>query len=331
MFIPKFLMQKGINCECMLWIKQKLYKKDIKMKWIYSIIICCFIVSCKTIQQPEKTLDMPAFDKQGHRGSRGLMPENTIPAMLKAIDLNVTTLELDVVISGDGKVVVSHDHHFHENITTTPEKNSLTKTDAATRLLYKMSYDSIKKYDVGILPHPDFPRQQKIPVYKPLLSDLIKASEEHARSKGRTMFYNIEIKSSAGNDGIKHPPIQDFADKVLEVIIQSGIYSRTTVQSFDPRALQAVRTSHPSTILSLLIENTDKRGLDEQLRELGFIPQVYSPHFLQLNKELIAACRQKNMKVIPWTINTLEVMKLLKEMGVDGIITDYPDLFAQLD
>jgi glycerophosphoryl diester phosphodiesterase len=301
------------------------------MKWIYWIVVCFFMVSCKTIKQPEKTISMPAFDKQGHRGSRGLMPENTIPAMLKAIDLNVTTLELDVVISGDGKVVVSHDPHFHENITTTPEGNPLTRTDAASRLLYKMTYDSIKKYDVGILPHPDFPRQQKMRVHKPLLSDLIKASEDHARSKGKTMFYNIEIKSKPENDGIKHPPVQEFADMVLDVINQSGIHSRTTVQSFDPRALQAVRKTHPTTILSLLIENTDKRNLDEQLRELGFVPQVYSPHFLLVNKELIAACRQKNMKVVPWTVNTLEVMKLLKEMGVDGIITDYPDLFSQLD
>lgn len=300
------------------------------MKSLIWLTICFFIVSCKTVKPPE-IVAMPAFDKQGHRGSRGLMPENTIPAMLKAIDLHVTTLELDVVVSGDGKVVVSHDPHFHENITTTPEGNTLTKTDAATRLLFKMSYDSIKKYDVGILPHPDFPRQQKIRVHKPLLSDLIKASEDYARTKGKTLFYNIEIKSKPENDGIKHPPVQEFADKVLDVIMQSGIHSRTTVQSFDPRALQAVKKTHPNTTLSLLIENNDKRKLDAQLNELGFIPQVYSPHFLLVNKELIAASKQKNMKVIPWTVNTIDVMKLLKEMGVDGIITDYPDLFTQLD
>src|SRR4051794_38688391 len=101
------------------------------------------------------------LDLQAHRGGRGLMPENTIPAMENAIDLGVTTLEMDVVISKDNKVVVSHDPYFNEIITTTPEGAFLTKDSAPRYLLYLMPYDSIKKFDVGSKPHPDFPRQQK--------------------------------------------------------------------------------------------------------------------------------------------------------------------------
>jgi glycerophosphoryl diester phosphodiesterase len=113
-----------------------------------------------TMHNNETVSTFPSFDKEGHRGSRGLMPENTIPAMLKAIDLGVTTLEMDAVISRDKQVVVSHDPYFNADITTTPEGGQLTKAEASSRLLYRMDYDSIKKYDVGLKPHPGFPRQQ---------------------------------------------------------------------------------------------------------------------------------------------------------------------------
>ena len=121
------------------------------------------------------------FDKQGHRGSRGLMPENTIPAMLLAIDLGVTTLEMDVVISKDEAVVVSHDPYFHENITTTPDGRTLAKGEGVKHLLYQMDYDSIMKYDVGMKPHPDFPRQKKMEAFKPMLVELLHATEDYAR------------------------------------------------------------------------------------------------------------------------------------------------------
>ncbi|HVG13902.1 MAG TPA: glycerophosphodiester phosphodiesterase family protein, partial [Chitinophagaceae bacterium] len=150
----------------------------------------------------------PAFDIQGHRGCRGLMPENTIPAMLKAMDLGVTTLEMDVVISGDKKVVVSHDVYFHEAITTAPNGKFLATEESTKLLLYGIPYDSIKKYDVGLKPHPSFPRQEKIPVSKPLLQDLLNATEAYATKKGLSIRYNIEIKSKPADDGKKHPAIE---------------------------------------------------------------------------------------------------------------------------
>lgn len=277
----------------------------------------------------EPYVNEPAFDMQGHRGSRGLMPENTIPAMLHAIDLGVTTLEMDVVISADNKVVVSHDPHFHENITTLPGGGQLTKKEAAAHLLYSMRYDSIMKYDVGLKPHPDFPRQQKMAVGKPLLSDLIAACEAYAKQKGRKIYYNIEIKSKPENDNKKHPAVQAFVDLALAVISSGGILSRTTIQSFDARALQAVHRSDATVATSLLVEASNKLPLDQQLMQLGFTPQVYSPNFALVTPELLQQCHQKNMKVIPWTVNSVEEMRRLAAMGVDGIITDYPDLFSK--
>lgn len=291
--------------------------------------MCAALLSCSA---QKKGASFPqGFDKQGHRGSRGLMPENTIPAMRKAIDLGVTTLEMDLGISGDKQVVVSHDPYFHENITTTPEGKTLTKAEAGKRLLYTMPYDSIKKYDVGLKPHPDFPRQQKLAVYKPLLADLIADAEAYANEKGRTLFYNIEIKSKREGDGKKHPSVEEFVDLAMAVINSKGITARTTIQSFDPRALQVVHRKYPDVITSLLIEGNEKRTLDEQLQQLGYTPRVYSPHFSLVTAALVEACHQKGMRVIPWTANTIEEMKRLKVLKVDGIITDFPDLFEQLE
>lgn len=299
------------------------------MKYLFIILASSFmLMACKSTQQ--KTTGMTqTTDWQGHRGSRGLMPENTIPAMLKAIDLGVTTLEMDVVISKDRQVVVSHDVYFHQNITTTPAGKTVSKSEAEKLLLYTMNYDSIRKYDVGLKVHPDFPRQQKMAVIKPLLSDLLKATEAYAKEKGRSVGYNIEIKSKPSNDGVKHPEISQFVDLVIAAIKFSGVAEKTIVQSFDPRGLQIIHSKYPGIATSLLMEGTDKRGLEVQLKELGYIPEAYSPHFSLVTPELVAACHQKKIKVIPWTVNTAEQIRKLVNLGVDGIISDYPDLFKE--
>ncbi|MBA3675744.1 MAG: glycerophosphodiester phosphodiesterase, partial [Chitinophagaceae bacterium] len=262
--------------------------------------------------------ELPQFDKQGHRGSRGLMPENTIPAMHKAIDLGVTTLEMDVVISKDKKVVVSHDPFFNPDITTTSEGKILSKADGSKLLLYSMVYDNIKKYDVGLKQHPGFPRQQKIAVNKPLLSDLIKSSEAYTKEKNAApLWYNIETKSKPSGDGIQHPAPEEFVDLLIGVIMKEGIFRRTVIQSFDIRTLQVIHQKYSSIKTSLLIENTDKRNFDAQLKELGFIPTVYSPHYSMITPALVKNCHDKGMKIIPWTVNTKEEIERIKSLGVD--------------
>ena len=114
------------------------------------------------------------------------------------------------------------------------------------------------------------------------------------------------------------------------MISAKGITARTTIQSFDPRALQVVHRKYPGVMTSLLIEGADKRPLDEQLQELGYTPPVYSPHFSLVNAALMEQCRQKGIRVIPWTVNNIEEMRRLISLNVNGIITDYPDLFGQL-
>lgn len=299
---------------------------DFRLTAVLSILTS--MISCITLKKTTRILT--SFDKEGHRGARGLMPEKTIPGMLKAVDLGATTLEMDLQISKDKKVLVSHDPNFNAGITTTPDGKFLSKDDAKKLLLYNLNYNEIKKYDVGLKPHPDFPQQQKMAVYKPLLTDLLDATEKYTKDKGIKIFYNIEIKSNKKNDGINHPPVEEFVDLAMAVINQKEIAERTIIQSFDPRALVVMHQKYPSVKTSLLIEGFDKRSLGEQLKEIGFIPAVYSPNHALVTKELVAACHQKNIKIVPWTINDLQRMKELVALGVDGIITDYPDLFAQL-
>ncbi|MEO6134929.1 MAG: glycerophosphodiester phosphodiesterase family protein, partial [Ginsengibacter sp.] len=134
------------------------------------------------------------FDEQAHRGGRGLMPENTIASQKNAIDFGCT-LEMDLQMSKDKKIVVSHDGYFNSDFCLTPEGKTMTKEDGLSRLLFNMDYDSIAKYDVGLKPHPGFPQQKKIPASKPLLNVLIDSVEAYARQKNLMNHYNIEIKS----------------------------------------------------------------------------------------------------------------------------------------
>ena len=147
------------------------------------------------------------FDLEGHRGCRGLMPENTIPAMLTAIDLNVNTLEMDVVITADQEVVVSHEPFFNHEITTLPAGDTIKAENEWQYNIFHMTYDSVKLYDVGVKPHPRFPSQRKMKVVKPLLEDIIDAVEDYLiKTNHPEVFYNIEIKSLDSGDHVYHPP-----------------------------------------------------------------------------------------------------------------------------
>ena len=269
----------------------------------------------------------PAFNKEGHRGIRGLSPENTIPSMYKAIDEGVHTLELDVVMSKDKKVVVSHDVFFHQDFSLTPQGDSLTAKEAQKHLLYNMNYDSIRKYDVGLKHHPGFPLQEKIATYKPLLSELIDSCDAYAKRQGKVIYYNIELKASPAYDGTKQPPIHELVEKVMEVVRSRNLEARCYLQSFDFRPLQILNQQHPDIETAVLIGGNDKRSFEQQLKELGYIPGSYSPHYSLVTKELLEACHKLGMKVIPWTVNTKEEIKRLKELGVDGIITDFANFF----
>ena len=291
------------------------------------LIVLALVIGCHAIKKsPEKVL--PAFDKQGHRGCRGLMPENTIPAMLKAIDLGVTTLEMDVVVTSDKKIILSHDPFFNHDITTKPGGGEFTAAEEKGLNIYKMSFKETQTYDVGLKTNPRFPQQEKIKAVKPLLSDIIDDVEAYIRLKGVSpVFYNIETKSTPATDEIFHPEPEVFVELLMEVIKKKKLESLVIIQSFDFRTLQVLHRKFPKIKTAALIEDTNKNSLETQLSDLGFTPTIYSPHYSLVNEELIRKCHEQKIRVIPWTVNDKPTIDKLKAMGVDGIITDYPNLF----
>ena len=271
------------------------------------------------------------LDKQGHRGCRGLLPENTIAAMKKAIDLGVTTLELDVVITKDKQVVLSHEPFFNHEIATKPNGSFVTEAEEKSLNIFQMDYEEVKRYDVGLRSHPRFPVQQQQPATKPLLKELIDSIKNYCQQKSLALpQFNIETKSLPSTDNIFHPVPGMFVLLLMDVIQEKRIEDRTIIQSFDFRTLQHLHQNHPIIKTAMLIEDDDKRTLDEQLTALGFIPTIYSPHYSLVTPNLVENCHRKGIKIIPWTVNEKDAIVKLVAMKADGIITDYPNLFNEL-
>ena len=297
------------------------------MKNIFIISGMVFLYGCTSSKMNQQN-NLTAFDWQGHSGARGLVPENTIPAMYKAIDLGAVTLEMDAVITADKQVLLSHEPFFNHEITTKPDGTIVTKEEEKQLNIYTMHYAATQRYDIGLRGNPRFPQQQKMAAYKPLLLDVIEAADQYALSKNKPLpFYNIETKSQPATDNKYHPSPKAFVDLLVAVIKHKKIEDRVTIQSFDIRTLQYLHQQYPSISTVLLIEDYNKKSLTEQLQELGFTPTAYSPHHSLVNEELVNACKLKGMKLVPWTVNDLATMKKLRALGVDGIISDYPNLF----
>ena len=270
------------------------------------------------------TFSQTNFDIEGHRGCRGLYPENTIVAFINAVKLGVNTLEMDMQISKDGKIVISHDYYMGDNICSTPDGKPVNAADIEKYKIYTLTYDEIKKFDCGSLGNAKFPEQQKVATVKPLLSEVIDTVEKYIKEHNLPpVRYNIETKSTDKTDDINHPKPAVFARMVYDLIKQKGVINKCILQSFDPRTLQEMRKIDPNVTTALLVENL--KGLKGNLKELGFNPAIYSPNYMLVNKKLIRACHRLHILVLPWTVNDEKKMVELKNMGVDGLISDYPD------
>ncbi|MEJ2005138.1 MAG: glycerophosphodiester phosphodiesterase family protein [Cyclobacteriaceae bacterium] len=282
---------------------------------LFLILICTFFLTAP--------LKAQLFDLQGHRGARGMYPENSIPAFIYAIDQGVTTLELDVVISADGKVVVSHEPWMNPEICLAPDGSELDK-DGSAYNIYVMTYAEISRYDCGSMGNRRFPEQNRVTTNKPLLSDMISTVERYMKGNtGYEFDYNIEIKSSESGDGVFHPAPAEFSELVHDVIDQYLPWDRVVIQSFDFRVLQYWNKTYPDVRLAALVENV--RSIETNLGSLGFTPHIYSPNYMLLNKKKIEELHERGIKVIPWTVNDTDKMIELKKWGVDGLITDYPN------
>lgn len=272
---------------------------------------------------------IPKFDLQGHRGARGLMPENSIPAFILALDSGVTTLELDLAITKDKQIIVSHEPYMSAAICLQPDGSEITPKSQKDFNIYQMTYEEIAQFDCGSKGNEQFPDQAKIKTFKPLLTDVIIAVEKHIKSYSLyEADYNLEIKSSPSGDNEFHPTPEIFSDLVYNLLDQYLPMQRVVIQSFDFRVLQYWNRKYPEVRLSALIENA--KPVETNLRSLGFKPAVYSPHFKLLSKAKVDYLHARKIRVIPWTVNDISDMKRMLDWVVDGFITDYPDRASSL-
>ncbi len=264
------------------------------------------------------------FEIQGHRGARGLLPENSIAGAALALDLGADAIELDVVVSADSALIVSHDPYFDADLCDPRAAGYDERVP-----IYSLSAAEVQTVVCGGAPHPDFAYQRPSPAPRPTLADFVVATDAHAVATRRTKpHYTIEIKSSPGSDGILAPAPEAFADLVLAVIDRQGILDRSTVQSFDPRPIRyfGEQVRRPRLAALTLLPTSPER-----LRaRFGPNVSVYAPHHLGLTKATVAAYHRAGLKVVPWTVNDISRMRTLIDWGVNGIITDYPDRLAKV-
>lgn len=274
-----------------------------------------------------------SFDLEGHRGARGLLPENTIMAYKAGIDHGVTTIEMDTCITKDLQVVMSHDPYLNPDFCLGPQGETIANESIAMTQykIYEMEYETLAKCDCGINGNKNFPEQKKISAFKPTLSQVFTEIETYIRkNKQKRVMYNIETKTRKERDNIFHPAPEVFVDLLYDVIAKHKMQQRVIIESFDVRTLQLMRQKDPSIPLSLLVDKANNFDFRKKLKELGFPPEYYSPHYSLMNEEIMSYMRENKIKVVPWTPNTVDEIKQLLDLGVDGIITDYPNFSSVL-
>jgi glycerophosphoryl diester phosphodiesterase len=292
-----------------------------------------------------------AFDLQGHRGARGLAPENTLPAFAAALAIGVTTLELDLGMTRDGILVVHHDEWLNPDITRGPDGAFLERRGPA---IHALTLAEVERYDVGRL-KPGTRYAARLPDQRaidgtriPTLEDVFALVRQAGAARIR---FNIETKITP-TSGADVPEPEVFAEAVARAVRQAGLADRVSVQSFDWRTLVILRRIAPEIERVCLTDeqpayDTIARqrtgpspwtaGLDVHDYD-GSTPRLvaaagcaaWSPNFLDLTAESAADAKAVGLKIIPWTVNARADMERLIDMGVDGMISDYPDRLRAL-
>jgi glycerophosphoryl diester phosphodiesterase len=263
-----------------------------------------------------------AFDLQGHRGARGTAPENTLPGFAAALAVGVATLELDAGVTRDGVVVIHHDRRLNPDIARGPDGRWI---EAPGPLLRELDFKALRRYDVGRLrPGSEyaarFPEQApadgaRIPRLAELFALVRKAGNDEVR-------FNIETKISPAAPAETLPP-EAFARALVGEIRRAGVAARTTVQSFDWRTLHAVERAAPE-IATVYLTGRRRGGSQPQAVHAAG-GRIWSPHYEELDTAALIEARGLELKVVPWTVNEPGFIERFLDLGVDGLITDYPE------
>jgi glycerophosphoryl diester phosphodiesterase len=274
------------------------------------------------IKMDSETMNfLPNF--QGHRGARGLLPENTILSFQKAIELGAKALEMDVVVSKDKQMVVSHEPWMSHLTCRFPNGQPVAYCDMYKTGFHLMDYDEIAQYDCGSRGNFYFPHQVPMQAYKPTLEAVIREVDAFCELNGfEKPLYNIEVKSHPRWYG-KYVPYPAAYIQLLMTVLQTLPLHRFYISSFDPLFLNTVRRKFPAIRLGYLVDNFN--DFKTNCKKLGFLPDIYSPYYRFLTRKKIQKWHHLKVKVATWTVNNAVTMQKLLKMGVDSVITDYPD------
>jgi glycerophosphoryl diester phosphodiesterase len=290
-----------------------------------------------------------AFDLEAHRGGRALLPENTLPAFANALSMGVDTLELDVGVTADGEVVVSHERGLNPEITRDATGTYITPPGTP---FVKLRLADIKTYDVGQI-RPDSPYAKQFPDQRAVAGTRISTLRELfalVRKSGNTRVrFNIETKIDPNHPDESLDP-QDFVAKLIGLIQTEGFSDRVMIQSFDWRTLLLVQqhaSKIPTAYLTLQRGSGQTVALDKATNWTagsspadhgGSLPRtikasggaIWSPYFGDVTEALISEAHGLGLRVVVWTVNKPEDMTRMIALGVDGIISDRPDLLRQV-
>jgi glycerophosphoryl diester phosphodiesterase len=256
------------------------------------------------------------IDVQGHRGARGHLPENTLAGFRRALQLGAATLELDVGVTRDGVVVIHHDRALNPDLARGPDGRWIAEPRP---LIHALSFDELQRYDIGRI-RPDSEYARHFPQQKPIDGTRIPRLAELFARAGSKLRFNIETKISPQAPQETLPPAP-FARALIAEIRKAGVEKRSTIQSFDWRTLKVVEREAPEIATAYL---TGRRNADpEKVHAAG--GRLWSPDFTTLTPQTAAAARRLGLKIIPWTVNEKADIERLLKLGVDGIITDYPE------
>lgn len=277
------------------------------MKTLFVLTIPLLLLSCEN-QKP--------FDVQGHRGWRGMYPENSIEGFKRAIDLGVSTLEMDVICTKDFQLVLQHDPVLPKDRCSFHDQDTI----------FKMTFEELAYCYCGHQIHEQFPLQkpsnQKI---NTLSSVLQECSQYSILKNGKPIYFNIEIKSEEMFYDILYPRPDKYVQVFAKIIHEYRDF--VTLQSFDPNILNTYHSEDPALKIAFLIEGQE---INSALSLLNFTPNIISPDFNLLSSEIINELHKKDIEVIPWTVNSKIEMDKLISWNVDGLITDYPDSLLEL-
>ena len=286
------------------------------------------LASCGPKKAPQYVTDV-----QAHRGGMGLYPEESLAAMLNAVDLGVNTLEMDLCITADKEVILSHDNYFHHRYATRPDGTPVMAGEPRV-YLWTLPYEEILKWDVGSRPNPDWPEKVCQPAVKQRAADVIDAVEAYTKEKGLPpMHYNIEIKSDpdydGGVEGRDWPEYHEFTDLCMQMLEARGLGDRLIIQCFDERALNYINKKYPGHILAYLVEGWET-DYDEYMSKLDFKPEWLSPPHENVDQGLMDRAHADGMKVVTWTVDDKDEMRRLIGLGVEAIISNYPNRLLEV-